>query len=83
MPHTSYLELAHDISGNKLLQRWSSSDCTGQQSGNINFLILGSLREIEEAAVISREVNIVFLNVFLTYRCTILFHNHVSLPAMN
>ena len=44
MPHTSFLELAHDMSSHALFQRWCSQDCTGNQSGNIKLLLLGALR---------------------------------------
>ena len=46
MPHTSYLELAHDMSDHELFQRWVSKDATNTNASDIKILLLGSLRYI-------------------------------------
>ena len=43
MPHTSHLELAHEISNHKLFKQWVSNDATNKKSHDIRVLLLGSL----------------------------------------
>ena len=46
MPHTSFLELSHDLSNHEMFERWTSHDASNRKSSNIKILLLGSLRYI-------------------------------------
>jgi len=92
MPHTSFLELSHDLSNHEMFERWTSHDASNRKSSNIKMLLLGSLRyigrgwtfdDIEEATCISRECHRQFFKIFLQYGSTVLYQIHVTLPALN
>ena len=88
--HNSFLELSNEISKHSLFARWSNKDGSGAESSDIRLLCLGALRyigrgftfdDIEEATAISAEVNRVFFHLFLEFGSTVLYNNHVTVPA--
>ena len=87
LPYDSFLELACDIVNHELFKRWTCKNAAGKESSNLKWLLFGAIRylgrsftldDIEEATAISKEVNRLFLDAFLTYGSTVLYQRHVT-----
>ena len=92
LPYESFVSLSKELTEHELFDQWCCKDAVGDESSDLNLLLLGALRyigrawtldDLEEANGISREVNRVFINTFVEYGSTVLYKKWVIDSTIN